>query len=166
MTFEEDVELAVSADESRAASVEMNAGLSLGITADQSGGNTGVLVELVSFVASLDSTISSTQAMDAAISLSIAAAMLQVEDVEGGPQTYDEILTLAVSAGMSQAALASLQEIISLATKIGMGQNNQAILIGALTLQASVSIGGSTVVYITGNPLRFVFKKRKDHFTQ
>jgi hypothetical protein len=126
----------------------MSTGLSLGITADQGSG--------------------STAEMDATIALSLVAAILQSESVEGAPQTYDELVTMATNTGMSQSTVGSLQEALTLAATAGIGLTSQAIMVNALILQIVSLMDGSFSVFVitTGNKLQFVFKKRKDHFIQ
>jgi hypothetical protein len=147
-TYDESLTLAISVISVQSASTEMSAGLSLGITADQGSGN---IAE-----------------MDATIALSLAAAILQSESIEGAPQTYNELVTIAAKMGMSRSAIGSLQEAITLATLEGVGLTSQAIMVNALILQIVSSMDESFSVFViaTGNKLQFVFKKRKDHFTQ
>jgi hypothetical protein len=148
LSFTEIVTLAVNAIFVQSATTEINAGLSLGITADQGSGNVAE--------------------MDASIALALAAAILQSENVEGAPQTYDEMITIAAKMGMSRSAIGSLQEAITLATSESVGLTSQAIMVNALILQIVSSMDESFSVFVitTGNKLQFVFKKRKDHFTQ
>lgn len=94
--------LALSMDFVRSVTAELNAGLSLAISAEQ---GTGSAAE-----------------MDAVIALSLAMAMLQAGDIDTGAQIYDEAVTLALAAGMSQAAIGNLQEAVTLALVAGQGQ--------------------------------------------
>lgn len=148
ISFEEAVSLSISAISVQSASTEMSAGLSLGITADQGSGNVAE--------------------MDATIALSLAAAIFQSESIEGAPQTYNELVTIAAKMGMSRSAVGTLQEAITLATSEGVGLTSQAVMVNALILQIVSSMDGAFSVFVitTGNRLQFVFRKRKDHFTQ
>jgi len=129
---------------SRDASAEINAALPLEILTDQGTG-----------------TVLSAEAI--AI-LSLAVVMLQESDAPAGAQTYDEAVSFALAAGVTQATIGALQESVTLALSAGFTRANLVEMMESIAFAA-----GLDCTFISGgNPgeskICFIFRKRRDHF--